>query len=216
MNLSAVTERFVLHWGEMGSRWGVNRTVAQMHALLYITGRPMHAEEMADALGVARSNISNSLRELQSWKLARLVHIPGDRRDHFDTTTDVWELVRTIIRERQEREIAPTMEVLRELLGDPSLSKEPAATKLRMAETLELMTTLTAWSDEMLRLDTATLQKVLTLGAKVKKLMGRESGFASASLHTTALEKSPPNPSGTLDKTTALQDAEGAASLMIP
>ena len=180
MKLAPVTERFVLHWGEMGNRWGVNRTVAQLHALLYITGRPMHAEEIAECLGVARSNVSNSLRELQGWKLARLVHIPGDRRDHLDTTTDVWELVRTIIKERQQREIVPTMEVLRELLNDPALSREPASTKLRMSETLALMTTLTAWSDEMLRLDTATLQKVLTLGAKIKKVMGRDVQQESA------------------------------------
>ena len=105
MALSPTLSRFVLHWGEMGTRWGVNRTVAQIHALLYITGRPMHAEEIADTLDVARSNVSTSLRELQGWNLVRLVHLSGDRRDHFETSTDVWELLRTIVRERQRREI---------------------------------------------------------------------------------------------------------------
>lgn len=172
MELTPTLSRFVLHWGEMGTRWGVNRTVSQIHALLYITGRPMHAEEIADTLGVARSNVSNSIRELQSWNLVKLVHIAGDRRDHFETATHVWELLRTIVRERQRREIAPTIEVLRELLADPAISKEPADAKLRIRETLELLETLTAWSDEMLRLDTETLTKVLKLGAKIKKLIG--------------------------------------------
>jgi DNA-binding transcriptional regulator GbsR (MarR family) len=175
MDLSPHLSRFVLHWGEMGARWGVNRTVAQIHALLYITGRPMHAEEIVDTLGVARSNVSNSIRELQSWNLIKLVHLAGDRRDHFETSTQVWELLRTIVRERQHREIAPTIEVLQSLLADPAIGKEPAEAKLRMRETLELLQTLTAWSDEMLKLDTQTLTKVLKLGAKIKKLIGGDS-----------------------------------------
>jgi DNA-binding transcriptional regulator GbsR (MarR family) len=175
MELSNTASRFVLHWGEMGTRWGVNRTVAQIHALLFYVGRPMHAEEITDTLGVARSNVSTSIRELQGWKLIKLVHLPGDRRDHYDTSTEVWELLRTVVRERQQREIAPTIAVLGELLADPSMSKEPTEAKLRVKETLELLQTLTAWSDEMLRLDTETLTKVLRLGAKVKKLMGRDT-----------------------------------------
>ena len=172
MDLSPTFSRFVLHWGEMGTRWGVNRTVAQIHALLYITGRPMHAEEIADTLGVARSNVSNSIRELQGWNLIKLTHLAGDRRDHFETSTQVWELLRTVVRERQRREIAPTIDVLRELLADPAIAKEPTEAKLRIRETLELLETLTAWSDEMLKLDTETLTKVLKLGAKIKKLIG--------------------------------------------
>src|SRR4051812_21492281 len=104
MNLTPTVSRFVLHWGEMGARWGVNRSVAQIHALLFITGRPMHADELVEALEIARSNVSTSLRELQAWQLVRLVHIAGDRRDHFETSTDVWELLRTVVRERQQRE----------------------------------------------------------------------------------------------------------------
>jgi len=191
MDLSPTLSRFVLHWGEMGTRWGVNRTVAQIHALLYITGRPMHAEEITETLGVARSNVSNSIRELQSWKLVKLVHIAGDRRDHFETSTHVWELFRTIVRERQRREIAPTIEVLTELLADPAVSRDPAEAKLRMRETLEFLQTLTAWSDEMLRLDTDTLSKVLKLGAKVKKLLGRDAGEAQPKVAETEITPAP-------------------------
>jgi DNA-binding transcriptional regulator GbsR (MarR family) len=180
MDLSPNLSRFVLHWGEMGARWGVNRTVAQIHALLYITGRPMHAEEITDTLDVARSNVSNSIRELQGWNLVKLVHLSGDRRDHFETSTQVWELLRTIVRERQRREIAPTIEVLRGLLADPGISKEPTEAKLRMRETLELLETLTAWSDEMLKLDTQTLTKVLKLGGKIKRFLGRDLAAAPA------------------------------------
>ena len=187
MDLSPTISRFVLHWGEMGTRWGVNRTVAQIHALLYITGRPMHAEEITDTLVVARSNVSNSIRDLQSWGLVKLVHIAGDRRDHFETSRHVWELMRTIVQERQRREIAPTVTMLRELLADPAISREPTEAKLRMRETLELLETLTAWSDEMLRLDTETLTKVLKLGARIKKLLGRApGGTATAEDHGAA------------------------------
>ncbi len=173
MDLSPTFARFVLHWGEMGARWGVNRSVAQIHALLYLTGRPMHADELCDTLAVARSNVSTSLRELQNWGLVRLVHLSDDRRDHYETSTHVWELMRTIVRERQRREIAPTIGVLRELLDDPAMGRETAAVRRRMEDTLELLETLTVWSEEMLKLDTATLMKVLKLGARIKKLLGK-------------------------------------------
>ena len=175
MALTSSVSRFVLHWGEMGARWGVNRTVAQIHALLYITGRPMHADEIVESLEVARSNVSNSLRELQGWSLVRLVHLNGDRRDHYETSTHVWELMRTIARERQKREIAPTITVLRQLLADAAMRREPVEVKRRMEETLELLETLTAWGEEMLKLDTETLSQVLRLGARIKKLLGKSN-----------------------------------------
>jgi DNA-binding transcriptional regulator GbsR (MarR family) len=173
MALTSSVSRFVLHWGEMGARWGVNRTVAQIHALLYIAGRPMHADEIVETLEVARSNVSNSLRELQGWSLVRLVHLSGDRRDHYETSTHVWELMRTIAKERQKREIAPTIAVLRQLLSDAAMRQEPVEVKRRMEETLELLETLTAWGEEMLKLDTETLSQVLRLGARIKKLLGK-------------------------------------------
>ena len=173
MPLSPTVSRFVLHWGEMGSRWGVNRTMSQIHALLFIAGRPMHAEEIVEALEVARSNVSTSLRELQGWGLVRLVHLSGDRRDHYETSSHVWELMRTIVKERQRREISPTIVVLQQLLADPAIRQEPAAVKLRLEQTLDLLETLTVWSEEMLKLDTETLGQVLKLGARIKKLLAK-------------------------------------------
>jgi len=175
MELSPTLSRFVLHWGEMGVRWGVNRTVAQIHALLYLTGRPMHADEICETLAVARSNVSTSLRELQNWQLVRLVHLADERRDHYETQTHVWELMRTIVRERQRREIDPTIGVLRQILADGAVRHEPAGVRQRLEETLELLVTLTAWSEEMLALDTATLTKVLRLGARIQQLIGRSA-----------------------------------------
>ncbi len=174
--LPPVTERFVLHWGEMGSRWGVNRTVAQIHALLFINGRPMHADELVDTLGVARSNVSTSLRELQSWKLVRVVHMLGDRRDHFETSGDVWELFRTVVRERRAREFEPTMALLRECLDHPEIGRENAVAKQRIGETLALMETLSTWADEMLRLPKEVLVKLLKLGAKIQTLLPGRTG----------------------------------------
>lgn len=171
MELKPIAERFILHWGEMGSRWGVNRTVAQIHALLYLAGRPMEAEEIAGTLGVARSNVSNSLKELQSWKLISIVHLRGDRRDHFETSTDIWELFKLIVEGRRQREIDPTISVLKSCLSNPELADEEAGTQARIKETLEFIETLTAWSDEMLRLKPDTLMKMLGVGAKISRTL---------------------------------------------
>lgn len=179
MELSDTSRKFILHWGEMGTRWGVNRTVAQIHALLYLSGKPLPADEIADTLSVARSNVSNSIRELQAWNLVRLVHVLGDRRDHFETSTDIWELTRTIVRERKEREILPTMQVLRELLDSPELMVDGVERAARIREMLVMLESLSAWSDEMLRLDTDTLGKVLKLGARIQKLIRGQPGDAA-------------------------------------
>ncbi len=174
MELTPVKQKFILHWGEMGTLWGVNRTVSQIHALLYIAGCPLHAEEIADTLGVARSNVSNSLKELQNWKLVKLAHVMGDRRAHFETSLDVWELFRTVVRERKERELSPTIGILQQCLDSPDIGQEDKATQLRISETLALMQTLTSWTDEMLRLEPATLMKLLKMGAAVQKLVRGE------------------------------------------
>ena len=176
MELKPISERFILHWGEMGSRWGVNRTVAQIHALLYLAGRPMEAEEIATTLGVARSNVSNSLKELQSWKLVNIVHLRGDRRDHFETSTDVWELFKLIVEGRRQREIDPTITVLKSCLANPELAEEDAGTQARIKETLEFIEILTAWSDEMLRLKPETLMKMLGVGAKISRTIRKTKG----------------------------------------
>ena len=169
--LPALTQRLVLHWGEMGSRWGVNRTVSQVHALLYLAGRPLHAEEIADALQVARSNVSTSLRELAGWKLVRIVHRIGDRRDHFETAQDPWELFRAIVHERKAREFDPTIDVLRACLAHPALVRESSVAQARMRETLALMESLSGWSEEMLSLQTSTLVKLMKLGARIATLL---------------------------------------------
>ncbi len=181
MDLSTTSQKFILHWGEMGAKWGVNRTVAQIHALLYLHGKPLPADEIADTLAVARSNVSNSIRELQAWNLVKMVHVMGDRRDHFETSTDIWELARTIVRERQEREIAPTVDVLKALLNSPELMVDGVDRANRIKEMLTMLESLTVWSDEMLRLDTETLTKVLMLGAKIQKLIRGENLGASES-----------------------------------
>jgi len=171
MELTDIQRKFVLHWGEMGSMWGVNRTVSQIHALLFAHGKPMHAEELSETLGVARSNVSNSLKELQAWNLVRITHTMGDRRDYFETSVDVWELFRTVVRERKEREFDPTVRVLRELVSSPDFQKEPADAQDRIRSTMELMDKLATWADEMLRLSPGTLDKVLTLGASVQRFV---------------------------------------------
>jgi DNA-binding transcriptional regulator GbsR (MarR family) len=163
--------RFVLHWGEMGSRWGVSRTVAQLHALLFLAARPMHAEELADILQVARSNISTSLRELQNWGLVRVVHLQGDRRDHYETAADPWELMRIIVRERKAREFDPTIEVLKECIADPAFGRQDAGAQKRMRDTLTLMESVSDWTEQMLRLETSTLAKLAKLGARVQGLV---------------------------------------------
>lgn len=192
MELTDISRRFIVHWGEMGSNWGVNRSVAQIHALLYVHGQPLHAEDIADTLALARSNVSNSLKELLNWRLIRVVHLLGDRRDYYETSGDVWELFRTIVRERKEREFDPTVTLLRELSADPALAKESPAMQDRLRSTLELMQTLGSWSDEMLRLTPATLEKILRLGAQVQRFVRPSAAPAEASSASSVTPPMPP------------------------
>ena len=171
MELTDVARKFVLHWGEMGSAWGVNRSVAQIHALLFFNGKPLHAEELAETLGIARSNVSTSLKELQNWNLIRTTHVLGDRRDWFETSLDVWTLFRTVVRERKEREFDPTTRALQAMTAMPGFEDEAPDVQDRVRDTLRLMTTLGSWSDEMLRLSPATLEKVLKMGASVQRFV---------------------------------------------
>jgi DNA-binding transcriptional regulator GbsR (MarR family) len=157
----------------MGTRWGVNRTVAQLHALLFLANAPMPAEDIAEALGVARSNVSNSLKELQSWGLARIVHLPGDRRDHFVALQDVWDIFRVIVEERKKREIDPTLTVLRECAQDAEHdSAMEAATRAKMEQVLAFMEMLTATYGDYRHLPPATMQRFLKMGGKVARLLG--------------------------------------------
>lgn len=169
MKLNPTTEKFILHWGEMGTKWGVNRTVAQIHALLYILGRPMNAEEITETLGVARSNVSTSIKELQNLRLVHTVHILGDRRDHFETSDDVWTLFRTIAEVRMQREIEPTRQFLQSLIDSPEFIQENETAKQRIQQTHDFISTLTMWANEMLKLSTSTMVKILKIGAGIQK-----------------------------------------------
>jgi len=168
---SGVTERFVLHWGEMAARWGVNRTVAQIHALLYLAGRPLNAEGIAASLRVARSNVSTSLRELLNWGLVKVVHLMGDRRDHYETLQDPWDLLRVIIRERKGREFDPTLAFLQDCVAGAGFAKEDPGVQKRLRDTLALMQALSAWADQMLGMENPALKRLVKLGAKVQALL---------------------------------------------
>ena len=172
MKLSPTAQKFVLHWGEMGTRWGVNRTVAQIHALLFLANRPLAAEEIADTLAVARSNVSNSLKELQSWGLVRIAHVMGDRRDHFVALQDVWEIFRVVMEERKRREIDPTLSVLREcaIEGRQDQALE-AATLVRMDEVLDFLEMLSASYSDYKNLPPATLRRMLKTGGKLARFL---------------------------------------------
>lgn len=176
MSLSPTAQKFVLHWGEMGTRWGVNRTVAQIHALLYLSERPLTADDIVETLGVARSNVSTSLKELQSWKLVRVSHVLGDRRDHFQALQDVWEIFRVILEERKRREIDPTLTVLREcaIEGEEDAGLD-AATLARMQVVLEFLEMLSASFDDYRHLPPQTLQRFLKMGGKVARFLGPTS-----------------------------------------
>lgn len=173
MKLIPVQEKFVLHWGEMGARWGINRTVAQIHALLYISPTPLNAEEIAETLSVARSNVSNSLRELQGWKIVRLVHVMGDKRDHFESMKDVWEMFRIVLEERKRREIEPTMAILRECLAEAAREKNPDKyTVERLRELEYFFQTTTAWYEQIQKLPAPGLEKFLRAGDKAFRFLG--------------------------------------------
>ena len=171
--LSPVTQKFVLHWGEMGARWGINRTMAQIHALLFISEKPLHAEEICEVLGVARSNASTSLRELQNWQVVKITHVMGDRRDHFETIKDVFEMFRTIAVERKKRELDPTLGALQECIAeaDPG-SKEDAYARQRLKDLEAFFEMTNGWFDKVSKMPSGRLKKVMKLGDKVFILLG--------------------------------------------
>ena len=171
MQLSSVMERFVMHWGEMGSRWGVNRTVAQIHALLFLSEQPLHAEEISETLGVARSNVSTSLKELQSWELAHIVHFKGDRRDYFEAQHDVREVFRTVSEGRKRREIDPTLTVLRDCVTEAG-EETPELVRARIKDTLDFMELMASLFDEVKSLPNAGLTQWVKTSMKAKSLLG--------------------------------------------
>lgn len=175
--LPSAVERFILHWGDMGGQWGVNRSVAQIHALLYLSERPLTAEDIVGTLGLARSNVSNSIKELLAWRLIRRVPMMGDRRDHFEAETDIWEMVACIAQGRKKREIDPAADALRacvaEADGDARIS--PVAMK-RLKDMLDFVETVSHWYEQMLGVPKAKLVALIKMGSKVARVLGRDSG----------------------------------------
>lgn len=173
--LAPTCEKFILHWGEMGTKWGINRTVAQIHALLYLSPEPLHAEEISGLLSVARSNVSNSLRELQNWRLIRTVHVLGDRRDHFETSKDVWEIFRIVMEERKRREIDPTIALIDECIAGMDRDKEMRPAERRaLAEMKKFAETASGFYTSVERLPKAALVQLMKMGAALPKLLGKK------------------------------------------
>ena len=171
--LSPVQQKFILHWGEMGTRWGINRTVAQIHALLFLSPQPLHAEEIAGTLGVARSNVSNSLKELQGWGIVKRVHVLGDSRDHFESMREVWEMFRVVLDERKKREVDPTVSLLRECVAEAHKDKATDEyTERKLRELAEFFDTTTAWYGQMRQWPTGALTKFFKAGDKIRKWLG--------------------------------------------
>ncbi len=168
--------KFVLHWGEMGTRWGINRSVAQIHALLYISGEPLPADRIAEELEIARSNVSTGLKELQSWGIVRVAHTIGDRRDHFEALSDVWETFHHILSERKRREADPTLRLLRECIEEAAATKHPAKqdeiARQRLAEMHEFFEVADTWGERAGRLSPKTLKRFARMGDVIFKLAG--------------------------------------------
>ena len=172
MQMSPAVEKYVLHWGEMGTRWGTNRTVAQIQALLYLSPRPLRADEIVDMLSVARSNVSTSIRELQGYGLVKMTHMLGDRRDYFESVSDVWELFRIILEQRKQRELNPTLTMLRacaeEVEGEADTDP---VTKERIQNMLGFIESTTEWYDKIREVPTSTLQKLMKLGGSIARVV---------------------------------------------
>jgi DNA-binding transcriptional regulator GbsR (MarR family) len=172
MKLTPTMEKFVLHWGEMGWRWGINRSVAQVHALLMLSPKPLPADEICETLSMARSNVSTSLKELQGWGLVRIVHVLGDRREHFETLRDVWEMFLIILRERKKREIDPTLTTLRECVATAKTSKaDEAYTVQRIGELIEFIELGANWAEKAQGLSPKSAKRLSQMGEKVFRLL---------------------------------------------
>ncbi len=176
MELTEATRNFIIHWGEMGTKWGINRTIAQIHALLYISPHPLTAEEISETLSIARSTVSTGLRELQSWGIIRTVHVLGDRRDHFETLDDVWEMFRVVLDERKRREMDPTLHMLRETLQElETKGEEDLHTRTKLNEMLDFFETMMSLYSQLQRLPTSAIKRTAKMGNIVNALIGDAS-----------------------------------------
>jgi DNA-binding transcriptional regulator GbsR (MarR family) len=172
MKMTPAVEKYVLHWGEMGTRWGTNRTVAQIQALLYLSPRPLRADEIVELLSVARSNVSTSIRELQGFGLVKMIHLLGDRRDYFESLHDVWELFRVIIEQRKQKELNPTLAMLKGCAAEVQNEKETdPVTKERIQNMLQFVESTSNWYEQISEIPTSTLTKLMALGSKITKLV---------------------------------------------
>ena len=176
-NLSPLTQRFIVHFGEMGSRWGINRTVGQIYALLYVQGKPLNADEIADCLSFSRSNVSMGLKELQSWRLVKLLHQPGDRREYFEPPKDIWDIFKALLEERRRREVEPTLSMLRDALLENPTTDDDRQAQRRMREMYELIELSSSWFDDVQRLSPETLASLMKMGSKVQKLLDVRDKF---------------------------------------
>ncbi len=183
MKLPPLHQEFVLHFGEMGSRWGINRTVGQIYALLFLSEEPLNAEQIVDRLGFSRGNVSMGLKELQAWNLVRLRHMPNDRRDYYTTPEDLWEIVRTLIDERKKREIDPTLSKLRELQLHHFSDEKDSYAQNRIAELARLIELLVGWYEDMNRLETERLVGLLALGGKIQKFIEKADSIVPIGRH---------------------------------
>ncbi len=176
MTLTTSMKEFILHWGEMGTRWGVNRTVAQVHALLYLSPESLTAEEISDALSVARSNVSTSLKELQNWDLVQVDSRMGDRRDFFRTSADVWTLFLTVVDQRVEREIIPTLNMLQRLVVEARAERpaQPAVTA-RITSMQVFLEELHGWYMQVKKLPPSTLHSLISIGSGITRFLPKSS-----------------------------------------
>lgn len=170
--LTPVQEKFILHWGAMGTQWGINRTVAQIHALLYISPKPLNAEQIAETLAVARSNVSTSLWELQSWGIIKTIPVMGERRDHYESIKDVWELFRVVLDQRKRREVDPTLAMLRECVDEAAKNRADEYTHDKLSELLGFFETMSGWYEQIRKLPTTAVIKFVKMGDKLMKTLG--------------------------------------------
>lgn len=170
-HLSPLSAQFVAHFGEMGSRWGINRTVGQIYALIFVSEKPLNADEIADALEFSRSNVSIGLKELQSWRLVKLRHMPGDRREYFEAPQDVWEIFKNLAEERRRREIDPTLSMLRAAMLETPGNAADQYAQARMKQMHELIELSSTWFDDVQRLSPETLARLMRMGSSVKTVL---------------------------------------------
>jgi DNA-binding transcriptional regulator GbsR (MarR family) len=178
--LSPLVQAFVTHFGEMGSRWGINRTVGQIYALIFVSPQPLNADEIAEQLAFSRSNVSMGLKELQAWRLVQLRHLPGDRREYFSAPSDAWEIFRTLAEERRRREVEPTLSMLRNALLQSPVNDADRHAQARMKSMHDLIALMSDWFDDVQRLDSRTLSHLMKMGAKVQKLLEFAGGNRGA------------------------------------